>query len=149
MTQLLYKDLFICNIAEQVDSLIRIKPDRKITAGELVELLCKQEYYDLLFIKHFDRLHNMKTLGAKSPDKVLKTVEETLKKFISLSMRLKLFLPELLKTNEELLNLGYKQVPKPEYLSPYCLMEITEDNFQIFKTIFFLFQHTPSNKKTT
>ena len=137
LTKDMLKDLFDCNIAEQVESLTRIKPDRKVTAGELVELLCKEEKEDLLLIKYFDRLHNMETIKAKSSDKILKTVEETLKKFISLSIYLEASLPELLKANEELLNLCCKQLLTPQsYSSFYRLMEISGDNFQLPFPIF-------------
>jgi len=119
-------------IAEQVEALTRIKINEKISAGELVDLLFKQEREDLLLIKYFDRLHNMQTISAKSYEKISKTVEETFKKFISLSIYLEASLPKLLKTNEDLLNLCCQQLLiKQPYLSPYCVMKISEDTFQL------------------
>jgi len=75
-------------IAEQVEDLTRIKNDRKISSAEMVDLLLLQNKYDLLLIKIFDRLHNLLTLAVKPLEKIQLTVEETGKKFISLSIYL-------------------------------------------------------------
>jgi (p)ppGpp synthase/HD superfamily hydrolase len=73
-------------VASQVMDLTRIKEDgRKISSAEMVELLFKQKKYDLLFIKQFDRLHNIQTISAKSPEKIKKTVRETLQTFLILA----------------------------------------------------------------
>jgi (p)ppGpp synthase/HD superfamily hydrolase len=73
-------------VAKQVMDLTRIKEDsHKISSAETVELLFKQKKYDLLLIKLFDRLHNMQTIGVKSPEKIKKIVEETLLIFLALA----------------------------------------------------------------
>jgi (p)ppGpp synthase/HD superfamily hydrolase len=40
---------------------------------------------EVLLIKCIDRLHNMQTIGAKTPEKIAKTVKETLSLFLLLS----------------------------------------------------------------
>ena len=52
----------------------------EIEAGKMAD--------DVLHIKLFDRLHNMRTVGAKSPEKAMKTVEETINNFIPLALDL-------------------------------------------------------------
>ncbi|MCC8399006.1 MAG: hypothetical protein LN563_00200 [Rickettsia endosymbiont of Platyusa sonomae] len=51
-----------------------------------MSILFQQKKNDVLLIKLFDQLHNMQTIGAKSPEKIKKIIEETLKSFISVSM---------------------------------------------------------------
>jgi (p)ppGpp synthase/HD superfamily hydrolase len=40
---------------------------------------------EVLLIKCIDRLHNMQTIGAKTPEKIAKTVKETLNSFLSVT----------------------------------------------------------------
>ncbi|WP_342226222.1 HD domain-containing protein [Rickettsia endosymbiont of Urophora cardui] len=78
-------------VANQVMDLTRIKEDGvKISAAEMVELLYKEKKHDVLLIKLFDRLHNIQTIGAKSPEKAKKIVEETIEHFLILSSYLEL-----------------------------------------------------------
>ncbi len=42
-------------------------------------LLYQQKKYDVAFIKIFDRIHNLQTIGIKSPKKARKIIEETIK----------------------------------------------------------------------
>jgi len=56
----------------------KIKSNREISARETVELLWKQKKRDLLLIKCFDRMHNIETIAAKSPEKAIKIILETL-----------------------------------------------------------------------
>jgi len=72
-------------VAVQVENLTRVKSGKKISSAEMVESLWKQKKYDVLLIKLFDRLHNMRTIKAKSPEKTKKIVEETLLIFLSLA----------------------------------------------------------------
>ncbi len=78
-------------VANQVIDLTRIKENGiKISAAETVEILYKEKKYDVLLIKFFDRLHNMQTINVKSPEKIQKTVQETISRFLSLSIYFKL-----------------------------------------------------------
>ncbi|WP_425360520.1 MULTISPECIES: HD domain-containing protein [unclassified Candidatus Tisiphia] len=78
--------IFSKQIARQVEDLTRIKSYGKISAAEILNILFQQKKYDVLLIKLFDRLHNMQTIRAKSPEKVRKIIVETLSRFMSLSM---------------------------------------------------------------
>ena len=70
-------------IAAQVEDLTRDKAHGKISAGKMLEVLLEQKKYDLALIKIFDRIHNLQTILVKSPEKIRKIVEETLKSFLS------------------------------------------------------------------
>ena len=74
-------------IAHQVMDLTRITggDGRKISSAEMVGFLFEQKKYDLLLIKQFDRLHNMQSIGAKSPEKIKKITEETIGTFTVLA----------------------------------------------------------------
>lgn len=76
---------FSNQIAEYVEGLTRIKPSGKITSAQLVKQLWEEKRYKLILIKLFDRLHNMQTIFAKSPEKQQKIVTETLQYFLALS----------------------------------------------------------------
>ncbi len=91
-------------VSSQVEDLTRIKRDRKITSAEMTESLWFQKKYDVLLIKQCDRLHNMRTLGAKSPEKAMKIVQETIKWFLPLSAFF-----EIPNVEEELYQLCLKQ----------------------------------------
>ena len=54
----------------------------------MVESLWLQKKYDLLLVKLFDRLHNIQTIGVKSPEKIYKIVEETISAFLVLAVYL-------------------------------------------------------------
>ncbi len=72
-------------IANQVMDLTRIKKNGiKSSSAEMVEMLYKEKKHDILLIKLFDRLHNIQTIGAKSPEKAKKIINETLISFIVL-----------------------------------------------------------------
>ncbi|QOL19449.1 HD domain-containing protein [Candidatus Bodocaedibacter vickermanii] len=82
-------------VAAQVEDLTRVKPFGKITSADILKQLWKEKKYNLLLIKLVDRLHNMQTIFAKSPEKQHKIVTETLQYFLALSEILEL--PELTK----------------------------------------------------
>jgi guanosine-3',5'-bis(diphosphate) 3'-pyrophosphohydrolase len=69
-------------IADGVQDLTRIKPSGKITSADMLKHLWKEKKYNLALIKLFDRLHNMETIFAKSPEKQKKIVTETLQYFL-------------------------------------------------------------------
>ncbi|EER21403.1 MULTISPECIES: HD domain-containing protein [Rickettsia] len=113
-------------VANQVMDLTRIKEDGiKISAAEAVEILYKEKKHDVLLIKLFDRLHNMQTIGAKSPEKVKKIVEETMYYFLVLSKYL-----ELLDIKVNLIKLCSATLTIPNYfLDHYHLFSL--DNYQL------------------
>ncbi len=76
-------------IANQVEDLTRVKNDKKISSAEIVKILYQQKKKELLLIKLFDRLHNIQTLGAKSPKKGRKMILETLQSFSTITTYLK------------------------------------------------------------
>ena len=87
LTQEDVSQLFGAKVANQVMDLTRIKGDGiKISSAKMVEILYQEKKYDVLLIKLFDRLHNMQTIGAKSPEKIKK--EETITYIVPLSMQL-------------------------------------------------------------
>ena len=83
LTEEMINGLFGAEVAKHVEGLTRIKPYGKITAEESLNLLIKQKRYNTAFIKLFDRVHNIQTLGAKSPEKAKKIIEETLINFVN------------------------------------------------------------------
>jgi (p)ppGpp synthase/HD superfamily hydrolase len=72
------------SIANKVYDLTRIKVDRKISAGYTLELIYPQNKTDVLYIKIFDRLHNMKTISFMPEVKRNRIVDETIEYFVSL-----------------------------------------------------------------
>jgi (p)ppGpp synthase/HD superfamily hydrolase len=71
--------IFGDQVASQVQDLTRVKPYGKISSAEMVEMLYKEKKHDVLLVKLFDRLHNIQTISAKSPEKAKKIIEETLR----------------------------------------------------------------------
>jgi len=64
--------------------------------------------YDILFIKIFDRLHNLMTINAKSSEKINKIVKETISSFIVLAAYLNVrdIEDKITKLCTECINLG-------------------------------------------
>ncbi len=67
--------IFDANIASKVEDLIRVKLNRKISAAEVVELLWLQKKEELLLVKFFDRLHNMKTITSITKNSTVVTIK--------------------------------------------------------------------------
>ncbi|OZG31369.1 HD domain-containing protein [Rickettsia endosymbiont of Culicoides newsteadi] len=88
LTENMIGRVFGKQIASQVKDLTRVKSYGKISAAEIIELLFQQKKKDVLFIKLFDRLHNMQTIGAKSPEKINKIRKETMECFLTLAAHL-------------------------------------------------------------
>lgn len=110
--------LFGKKISKQVMDLTRVKEYGKITSTEMVKILYKEKKHDMLLVKLFDRLHNMQTISAKSPDKIRKIKKETLDEFIILAAYL-----DLPSVKYNLINLLSKPVPDcSELYKPYIKM---------------------------
>ena len=91
-------EVFGSNVAEKVYDLTRIKVGGvKISSAQMLEELWLQKKNDVLLIKLFDRIHNMQTISAKSPEKMKKISDETLKNFLLISEAL-----EISKVSDEL-----------------------------------------------
>lgn len=85
LTERMIADIFGKLVATQVQDLTRVKMHQKISSTEMVNSLWLQGKYDILLIKLFDRIHNMRTIGVKSPKKVIKIVKETMHTFLPLA----------------------------------------------------------------
>ena len=82
-------DNFSWRIAEMVDRLTRDRPDGiKLSVATILNSSYQAKDKEVMLIKLFDRLHNIQTLGVKTPEKTKKIVNETLITFITLSMHL-------------------------------------------------------------
>ena len=113
-----------------VDRLTRDRPDgSKYSVKEMLERVYNYKDNEVFLIKVIDRLHNIQTLGAKSQEKINKTVEETLVNFILLSEYLELpFLSRLIK--QICVDNQVKQTPHPAYSFSF------NDNYQPLSLIY-------------
>lgn len=136
LTKQMIATLFNFNIANQVEALTRIKVDRKITILELIQtLLSLKNYYDLLVVKYFDRIHNMQTIAAKLPNKIAKTAEETFKIFLVINIYLSSKNPDFLSYEKQLAGLCYRYMNLKQQL-PLGSETIFEDNFLLPSPIY-------------
>ena len=85
LTKDMIDKIFGIKIANQVLDLTRVKLDIKISAGETLNILFSQYKKDILYIKLFDRLHNMRTINSISEKKRNKIINETVGFFIPLT----------------------------------------------------------------
>jgi (p)ppGpp synthase/HD superfamily hydrolase len=117
-------EVFGAKVAEQVYDLTRIKEDGvKISSAQMVEELWLAKKYDVLLIKLFDRIHNIRTVQIKSKEKVDKIILESLRYF--------LLLPSYLGVSgveEEILSRCLKKA-KSE-ISPFkgCVLSFDEES---------------------
>ena len=103
LTKNMIAEIFNQSIASKVEDLTRVKFDKKITAGESLELLYPQNKKDILYVKVFDRLHNMRTIACVAETKKNKIVNETVEYFISLC-----YVLDLHDVSKELIMLSYQ-----------------------------------------
>lgn len=117
--------IFNPTVARGVVDLTRIKEGKKCTAADTIISLWNQKKYDLLMIKLFDRLHNIRTLAVKSPQSIEKISKETIEIFISVAMHF-----ELKNVEQELTTLAihyYNTTRGYEDFTPYG----SDENFLI------------------
>ncbi|WP_342278774.1 HD domain-containing protein [Candidatus Tisiphia endosymbiont of Myopa tessellatipennis] len=131
LTEKMIAYIFGEQVASQVEDLSRNKPHDKISSAETLDILLQQEKYDVALIKLFDRVHNLQTLGVKSPEKARKIIEETIQEFLVLSTYLGL--SEIKYQLMELCS-KYSTVTYPSTLDLYSLLSM--DNFQPLLPIF-------------
>jgi guanosine-3',5'-bis(diphosphate) 3'-pyrophosphohydrolase len=103
LTKEMISQAFNESIASKVEDLTRIKVNKKIPAGEILELVYPQNKKDILYIKLFDRLHNMWTIAFLSEIKRNKVIDETVEYFVSLCSVLGLY-----EVKKELITLSYQ-----------------------------------------
>lgn len=136
LTEKMITYTFGSQVASQVEALSRNKPHGKISSAEIMELLYKQKKYDVALIKIFDRKHNLQTLGVKSPKKISKIIEETLKRFIiTFSIYLEDRIEVVLKIEKGITELCYQNLPIKQHLTQ-DQERIFEDNYQLFFQLF-------------
>jgi (p)ppGpp synthase/HD superfamily hydrolase len=76
-------DEFGRRIEEMVDRLTRDRPDgSKLSVETILNNVYEKGDKEVLLIKVVDRLHNMQTIDAKSPEKQKKMIKQILKQFI-------------------------------------------------------------------
>ena len=114
VTVRMIQDTFGQRIAEMVDRLTRDRPDgSKLSVGEILNNSYQEKDREVLLIKLFDRLHNMQTIGVKSPEKIKKIADETLLIFIALAMYL-----EVVEIKQKLSELCIKEIFTKQGLIP-------------------------------
>jgi len=87
VTVRMIQNTFGQRIAEMVDRLTHDRPDgTKLSVEDILNNSYQEKDREVLLIKLFDRLHNIQTLGAISPEKVKKITKETLNFFIVTTM---------------------------------------------------------------
>jgi (p)ppGpp synthase/HD superfamily hydrolase len=99
-------EFFGTQIAEQVDSLTRIKSHGKISSADIVHDLWLKNDTGVLMVKIFDRLHNVQTIRAKSSEKIHKIMQETIEVFLLLSIHL-----NMVSIKNKLMHLCYELLP--------------------------------------
>jgi len=114
VTVRMIQNTFGQRIAEMVDRLTRDRPDgSKLSVGEILNNSYQEKDREVLLIKLFDRLHNMQTLGVKSPEKIKKIADETLLTFIALAIYL-----EVVEIKQKLSELCIKEIFTQQGLIP-------------------------------
>ena len=80
-------DNFGWRIAQIVDRLTRDRPDgSKLSVEEVLNNAYQKQDEEVLLIKLFDRLHNLKTLNAITEEKKKKIALETLSSFLTIAL---------------------------------------------------------------
>jgi (p)ppGpp synthase/HD superfamily hydrolase len=118
-------------IAEMVYRLTRDRLNRsKLSVQEIINNAYYKKDNEVLLIKLFDRLHNMQTIGSMSTEKTKKITDETLKKFITLSIFLGERISGIIKIEKTLTELCYQNIPtrQPQVQNREMVFE---DSFQL------------------
>jgi (p)ppGpp synthase/HD superfamily hydrolase len=122
-------DSFGRRIEEMVDRLTRDRPDgTKLSVEEILNNAYEKKDKEVLLIKCIDRLHNMQTLGAKSREKQLKTIKQTLVNFLSIIMNL-----ELKEIEKEILNSCSLYAPKENKNNDYSHFSFNDNSHILFQ----------------
>ncbi|MFK7973891.1 MAG: HD domain-containing protein [Rickettsiaceae bacterium] len=77
VTAEMIRDAFDARTEQIVNRLTRDRPDgTKLSVAQILNNAYEHDDKEVLLIKVVDRLHNMQTVGAKSPNKIQETIEE-------------------------------------------------------------------------
>ncbi len=124
-------DNFSWRVDQIVDMLTRDRPDEsKLSVQEVINNAYYKKDNEVLLIKLFDRLHNVQTIGSMSTEKTKKITDETLKKFITLSIYLGEKVSGILEIENKLIELCYQNIPVKQ-LQVQNQEMVFEDNFQL------------------
>jgi (p)ppGpp synthase/HD superfamily hydrolase len=124
-------DNFSWRVAQIVDMLTRDRPDEsKLSVQEVINNAYYKKDNEVLLIKLFDRLHNVQTIGSMSTEKTKKITDETLKKFITLSIYLGEKVSGILEIENKLIELCYQNIPVKQ-LQVQNQEMVFEDDFQL------------------
>ena len=120
-------DGFGWRIAEMVDMLTRDRPDgSKLSVEIILNNAYEKNDKEVLLVKVVDRLHNIQTIGAKSPEKIKNTLIQTFQRFVSLSMYLGDDTLAMSMLEERIIKLSYENTHHlPSSLS------VVKDNSQL------------------
>ncbi len=91
LTKNMISKIFNHEIACYVEDLTRIKNGVKISPKEALDILYFEKKEEMLYIKMFDRLHNLKTIHVMPPMKQEKIMYETKEYFIPYATKLGLY----------------------------------------------------------
>jgi len=125
LTEGVILDIFGRKVASQVEDLTRVKAYGKISSAEIIKNLFLQEKHAVAIIKLFDRIHNLKNLGIKSPEKARKIIEETATYFIVLALYLE---SPIIK--QQIIDLCYQNMDI-KWSPPQKKGLIFQDNFRL------------------
>lgn len=132
LTKEMIEYLFSSKVAHYVDSLTRVQIDRKISIEEMIDYLWQQRINDdLLLIKYFDRLHNLQTINFKPNVKIIKTIKETFKKFLSLSLYFKANNPEMSIIHQEMFDICHEQLANRPLDLTNSKIRVFQDHVQL------------------
>ena len=125
------QDSFGKRIAEMVDRLTRDRLDgSKLSVEHIINNSYHLKDKEVLLIKLLDRLHNMQTIGSMSAEKIEKITNETLKKFITLSIFLGEKISGIGIIEKTLTELCYQNIPtRQPHVQNYEI--VFEDSFQL------------------
>jgi guanosine-3',5'-bis(diphosphate) 3'-pyrophosphohydrolase len=114
--------------SEMVDRLTRDRLNRsKLSVQEIINNAYYKKDNEVLLIKLFDRLHNMQTIGSMSTEKTKKITDETLEKFITLSIFFGERISGITKIEKTLTELCYQNIPTRQSQ----VQMVFEDSFQL------------------
>ena len=136
LTKEMIEYIFDANIASKVEDLTRVKAGHKISSAKILELLWLQKKEELLLVKLFDRLHNMRTIATKPADKITAISKETLLSFLTVNVYLENIFPNMLTPEKELTNLINKYLSKRQPFPQHYMLSYHTEGFRLYVPYF-------------